>query len=298
MKDLKRILIGNDSLEGMDTALAKAALIEHYSGAELVAAEAIYDPIADESGDHISDAERARLIEALKAAERRGLESLISPHKEHVASIEARVVWHRNAAQGLLQLQQECGADLLIKPVSKHGRIADYFHTPLDWALMRGAPCAVLVSKQPTWSTGGNVLAAVDVADAKHESLTRAVLNTAASLAHLLDAQLHLACAYPELGQSVSDLQVAMDYEGIKQDMRESRQRRLDDWCQQLELANAVCHVVEGKTSLVIAQLADELGASVTVLGTAARKGLGKLLLGNTAEEIIHRMNGDVVAVR
>lgn len=298
MENLQRVLIGNDSLAGMEAALEKAALIEHYSGAELTAAEVIYDPIADEPGDRLQEAERAQLIEALKAAERQGLANLVTPLEARVASIEARVVWHRNAAQGLLELQHECGAQLLIKPISKHGRITDYLHTPLDWTLMREAPCAVLVSRQGGWTTGGHVLAAVDVADAKHSDLNEAVLGTAATFARLLDATLHIASAYPELGQSVSDLQVAMDYEGIKQDMHDTRTAKLAEWCTALSWPDAVCHVIEGKPAAVIARLGDELPATVTVVGTAARKGLGKLLLGNTSEAIIHQASGDLVVVR
>ena len=45
IKNLKRVLVANDSLEGLEAALQKAALIEHYSGAEIEVAEVIYDNI-------------------------------------------------------------------------------------------------------------------------------------------------------------------------------------------------------------------------------------------------------------
>jgi nucleotide-binding universal stress UspA family protein len=48
----------------------------------------------------------------------------------------------------------------------------------------------------------------------------------------------------------------------------------------------------------VIPELANDLGATLTVLGTAARTGLSKLLIGNTAEDMIGRIRGDVVTVR
>ena len=43
---------------------------------------------------------------------------------------------------------------------------------------------------------------------------------------------------------------------------------------------------------------ARELAATVTVMGTAARSGLGKLMLGNTAEDTLTRLEGDVLTVR
>jgi len=298
MDQIESILIANDSLDGMHAALDKAAKIERYSGAELHVAEVVYDAIAEEPDQNISPEERARLVEALKAAERRGLQNLTRPFTTRVASLDTRVTWDREAADALLNVQAETRAELLIKPVSKSRRTTDYLHTPLDWAMMRQAPCAVLISKQTDWGNGQCILAAVDVADARQEALTEAILSSAATLAKLLDAELHLACAYPELGQTVNDLQVASDFEGIKQEMDETRTAQLEEWVKKLNLNVACCHVVEGKPATAIAKLANSLSATVTVVGTAARKGLGKLLLGNTAEDIIERVQGDILTVR
>jgi universal stress protein E len=156
----------------------------------------------------------------------------------------------------------------------------------------------VLISKQPSWDQATCVLAAVDVADDDHRELTREILVTASTLAKLLGTELHVACAYPELGQSVNDLQVAMDYEGIKADMRESRGRLLEEWISQMQLDVAQRHVLEGKPANVISALANSLPATVSVLGTSARRGLGKLFLGNTAEDLIDQIHGDIVTVR
>lgn len=53
VQQINNILIANDSLDGMHTALEKAATIEHYSGADIHVAEVIYDAIAEESEEHI-----------------------------------------------------------------------------------------------------------------------------------------------------------------------------------------------------------------------------------------------------
>jgi len=48
----------------------------------------------------------------------------------------------------------------------------------------------------------------------------------------------------------------------------------------------------------VIPQLEEELQPALTVLGTAARRGLGSLVIGNTAENLLGRLRGDLVTVR
>ncbi len=295
--ELRRVAVANDSLDGMDRALEKAARIEHYSGAEILVVEALYDPIAEEPPEVLPREEQARLMEALKAAERQGLERLAAPLRQRVAGIDTRLIWAKDAAAGLIEAVSHWAAQLVIKPVSRHHPIADYLHTPLDWALMRDAPCPVLVSKGPSWQNPRRVLAAVDAGDERHAALSREILRTASALAAVLGTELHVVTAYPDLGQQVSDLQVAPDFEGIKKDMRDARSRTLETMIRTLDIRVAEVHVLEGKPTHVIPALAERLDATVTVLGTAARRALGKLVFGNTSEDLIGRLGGDLVTV-
>jgi nucleotide-binding universal stress UspA family protein len=156
-----------------------------------------------------------------------------------------------------------------------------------------------MVSRRASWADPTCVLAAVDVTDVRHLALTRTVLTTAATLARVLGVPLHVATAYPNLGQhEVGELQVATDYAGIKADMRENRRKAVEHWIGTLDLDVAQTHLLEGKPAVVIPELANRIEATLTVLGTAARSGLVKLLIGNTAEDIISRIRGDLVTVR
>lgn len=292
---LDRLLIANDSLTGMDIALGKAAIIEHYTGAELMLAVAIYDTIAEEPPEVLPPQQQAVLIEGLKAAERNGLEQLVAPYRNKVATIDHQVLWNKNATTGIIEHLADF--DLLIKPVSQHTQLVDRLNAPLDWSLMRSAECPVLISKQD-WTDTSVLVAAVDAADTDHRALNQQILIVANDLANVLGARLHVVCAYPSLGQKRGELQVAMDYEGIKSDMRDSRDHLIHDLVAELDVDVAEIHLLEGKPGAVIPAMANELGAAVTVLGTAARRGLSQLIIGNTAERIIEALNGDVVTVR
>lgn len=298
MKEINRIVVANDRLDGLPEALEKAAMIEHYTGASIDLVEVVYDTIAEEPPEVLPREQQTRLIEAMKAAERTGLRNLIEPLRDRVAVIEPQVLWNKQADAALMETLGERSDQLLIKPVSAHSQLTDFFQTPLDWALMRQAPCPVLISKGRSWEKPRHVLAAVDVSDAAHDALCREILVTASTLAGVLGTDLHIATAYPSLGQHNNELQVAMDYDGIKADMRDSRSRAIEQWIQTLSLQVAEVHVVEGRPTEVIPDLANQLEATLTVLGTAARKGLRKLLIGNTAESIIGRLHSDIVTVR
>ena len=294
MDSPKKTLVINDQLDGLETALAKAALIEHYTGSEVEVAEVVWDHIEDEP---IPEPDKANLIEAFVAADRHGLQNLLEPYEDRIAWSEARVIWNKRTDEAMLEEAANQRADLLIKPMGAHG-LGDYLRAPLDWRLIREAPCPVLISKSTQWQTGGAVLAAVDIADDAHEPLSMEVLRAANLMADILDAQLHIVCVYSDLGQSVNALQVAMDYQGIKEDMREARQERLVSALEQLNIQGAELHILEGKPPYVISQLAGDLKPTVTVMGTAARKGLGKLLIGNTAEDTLGQLSSDVLTVR
>lgn len=295
MPVFKKVMIANDKLDGLDLALPKAAMIEHYSGASIHVIEVIYDTVAEEPAKILPPAEQANLIEGLKAAERNGLKRLIAPYEGRVAEIEARVVWHKGAADGILGELDD--VDFLIKPISRHQGLIDRLHAPLDWALTRSAPCPVLISKND-WINTNVVLAALDAGDESHQKLNSAILATAASLSKILGCDLQVVSAYPSLGQSVNELQVAMDYDGIKADMRETRQTLIDALITELAAPVSEIHLLEGHARDAIPELANDMGAVLTVLGTAARRGLSQLILGNTAEAIIGSLEGDLVTVR
>lgn len=290
-----RVMIANDKLEGIDLALPKAAMIEHYSGAVIDVVEVVYDTIAEEPAKILPAAERANLIEGLKAAERNGLKRLIAPYEGKVAEINTRVLWHKGAAEGILEALD--GVDFLIKPISRHQGLIDRLHAPLDWALTRAAPCPVLISKK-AWTEANVVLAALDAGDESHQDLNRSILATAADLSRVLGCDLQIVCAYPSLGQSVNELQVAMDYNGIKEDMRQTRRTLIDALIAELDAPVSTVHLLEGNAREAIPELANEMNAVLTVLGTAARRGLSQLILGNTSEAIIGSLEGDLVTVR
>ncbi len=295
MASLKKLLVVNDTLTGMPEALSKAALIEHYTGAEVEIAEVIWDTIEEEP---LNEPDKANLIEAFTAAERHGLNRLLEPYSDRIAWSEARVLWNKRTDDAIVEEIKSQDVSLVIKPGARYGLI-DHLHAPLDWRIIREAPCPVLISQSDAWATGGAVLAAVDIADTAHQELNDKILQVAQTIAQTLAADLHVCCVYSDLGQSVNALQVAMDYEGIKEDMRLARETALAETLARLEMQDStITHIEEGKPATVIAHRAEALGATVTVMGTAARSGIGKLVLGNTAEDTLTHLQGDVLTVR
>jgi universal stress protein E len=295
---LRRIMIASDSEQGMAEALHKAGtLAAGDAEAQLRVLRASYDRIAEEPAEILPADEREALIGSIMRTEQEALAALTEPLQSRVRNVTAELLWRKDAAPAIAEAATAWHAQLLVKPVSHHG-LGDFLHTPLDWALMRQAPCPVLVSRGAWGDPAGCVLAAVDIGDREHEALCGEILRRACQLGGILGVDVHVASAYPNLGQSVNELQIATDFQGIKASMRDSRQRALNAMLESLELRVTETHLLEGKAVHVIPALARRLGASLTVLGTAARRGVSKLIIGNTAEDLISRMECDLLTVR
>jgi universal stress protein E len=295
---IETILIAADDRAALQSTLAKAALIEHYTGATLRVAATFYDPIAEEPSAHFSPAETQAIIDRVTAAQANELAAQIAPFRQHVAELDSEVIWAKDAAAGLISEAQRIGASLLIKPRQPHVSLAAYLHAPVDWRLMRDAPCPVLFTSPKAWSKPAVILAALDPTDAGHTALNRTIIRYARQFQGVLGAELHLVTAYPELEQFMNQYQVATNFGAITQDIKRRRAEALESLAQEHGLKGARLHVVEGRPSAVIRLLATELDAALVVLGTAARTGLGRVVIGNTAEDISRHIATDLLTVR
>jgi nucleotide-binding universal stress UspA family protein len=63
-------------------------------------------------------------------------------------------------------------------------------------------------------------------------------------------------------------------------------------------LAGVAVELVQGEPEDVIARFVESHGIDVVVMGTVARTGIAGLVMGNTAERVLQRLRGSVLAVK
>ncbi len=83
----------------------------------------------------------------------------------------------------------------------------------------------------------------------------------------------------------------------VEEKLVENAERSLTDLAKKLGVANAECRVEVGTPKAAIVQTAQEGGVDLIVLGSHGVHGLG-LLLGSTANAVLHAATCDVLAVR
>ncbi|WP_299177091.1 universal stress protein [uncultured Neptuniibacter sp.] len=90
---------------------------------------------------------------------------------------------------------------------------------------------------------------------------------------------------------------VPMDLTSIQEQLDQHAKQRLKAYCDSVDYPIESQLVVTGHTETEIHRVADEIEADLIIVGSHGRHGLA-LLLGSTANGVLHGANCDVLAVR
>ena len=109
---------------------------------------------------------------------------------------------------------------------------------------------------------------------------------------YLIHVNEPLAIAYATDGMSWSDQVVSLETS-----IRNEAQTRMAEIAKQLGVDATHCIIKEGRPATEIHRAVEDLGIDLIVMGTHGQSGL-QLLLGSTANSVLHGVECDVLAVR
>lgn len=139
-----------------------------------------------------------------------------------------------------------------------------------------------------------NILLAVDF-----HSDNRAVIDKAADVAEMNSATLHLIHVVEPLAYAYTDGMTTWGEEMVSLEaaIREDGRKKLGELSEELKVAGENSYFRTGKSSEEIHTVAAESDIDLIILGTHGQHGL-QLLLGSTANSVLHGSTCDVLAVR
>ncbi|RAU17733.1 universal stress protein [Nitrincola tibetensis] len=140
-------------------------------------------------------------------------------------------------------------------------------------------------------STYNRILLAIDLSDESAQLITKA-----ADLAKRYDAALNIIHVVEPLTFAYGG-DVPMDLSTIQEQLDEHAQQKLDTLCAAIDQPVEQRHIVTGHTESEIHRVAKEINADLIVVGSHGRHGLA-LLLGSTANGVLHGAICDVLAIR
>ena len=135
------------------------------------------------------------------------------------------------------------------------------------------------------------ILVAVDLSDD-----SAAVIQRALAIAANNGAELHIIHVIEPLSFAYGG-DIPMDFSGIQDEIQQQASTQLKRFGEKHGIAEDKQHIVLGRPEVEVHILARETGVDLIVIGSHGRHGLA-LLLGSTANGVLHGAGCDVLAVR
>jgi len=135
------------------------------------------------------------------------------------------------------------------------------------------------------------VLLGVDLTEVSTE-----IADRAKAVAESNGAKLHLIHVIEPLSFAYGG-DIPMDFSGIQEEIQQQAKQQLTKFGETYGVDEAAQHIVLGRPEIEIHALAEEIDADLVVVGSHGRYGLA-LLMGSTANGVLHGSPCDVLAVR
>lgn len=302
MLETKHILVAlADPAAKSSIAVSRAQEFASRTGATVTLFHSLYSPYV--AGEQFySPADLERDIEAAVFARRRELERLAKPLVAAGLTVHTRVRWDYPVHESIVREVIREKIDFVIVESHRHGAAARLVLSNTDWQLIRLCPCPVLLVKTARRYERPRVLVSVDPmhAHAKPAALDARLLTGGAELAERFGGKLHAAHFYMlttplATGFMVEPLPLPTAI--AEQHARDVR-KAFDALTARYELGSRRAHLRTGLPVDELPALAEEIDASVVVMGAVSRSGLKRLFIGHTAERVIDRLKCDVLVIK
>ena len=299
MKRFKRILVATDTRHEQHPIVDEAAKIAKFNGASIKIIDIVppfswLSRYATEDHEHLSD--------LIKEEKEEKVSALAAKVRLQGVEVECKVIGGKPSTEIIREVIR--GEHDLLMAVSKGSTSTsdDYFGRTAH-RLLRQCPCAVWLVSPDSTSTIKHILGCVDTSSRKpmDMELNDKILELSKSTGQYHEAAWSILHAWSMEDESVLSARLKpeqlAEYESEEQRYHEEN---LDNFLEQYDLSSESnnVHLVKGLTPETIEAFVSEKAVDLLVLGTVARSGLGGFFIGNTAEEILDRVNCSVLALK
>ena len=136
-----------------------------------------------------------------------------------------------------------------------------------------------------------HIIVGVDLSAESHQVIERAVQIAKNHKAKLLLAHIIEPLAFAYGGD------IPMDLTQVQEQLQTQARIQLHKLAKQFDIDSAQCHLLVGQPAAELHQLAAENQSELIIVGSHGRRGLA-LILGSTANSVLHGAHCDVLAVR
>lgn len=250
------------------------------------------------------------LIEEMLNYKREELQTKLNKFSSDV-TIEVKVFLGKAIIE-IIRAVIEFNVDLVIKSVEKSG-FRNILFDSLDLKLLRKCPCPVWLIKSEEESSTNRIIVAIDhePKNPENELLNKHLLEVAATFALTQSAEMHVIHVwifnYENLLRSVSVDDDSVDIDLMMEKDHQNRDQWLSDTVDlclstldepSRKTLKPQLHLIEGYAGFKIPELAQNIQASLLIMGTVGRTGIPGFIIGNTAENILSNVDCSVLALK
>ena len=288
MHRFKNILAVYGTTEGSDTVLKHATSLAAKNKARLT----LIDVLAP------------RYTTECELAERRSLLGRLAPSlmQDGIADVSFKVI----AGIPFLEISKQVinnDHDLVIVSTRDEGSVNGSGFSSTATHVMRKCPCPVWVVRPDQSQHYARVLACVDPTGHNTDELNIKILELAASIAQMNNAELHICNAWEVEGKDRDTLTSEIQDYQRNEIFKRHEKRHLDAVKQLIEHVPIVnddhyLHLPRGVPQRALVQLVARQNIDLTVMGTVSRTGIAGLIMGNTAEAVLGAIKTGVFTVK
>lgn len=294
MEPFRSILVDVDASAPIDQAFERSVRLARRTGARMTVVDVMSIP------GYARRQLPPDIEEQLVADKRRALAALAESATG--ISAESKLLFGRPAT-ALIREVLASGHDLLVR---SHDRDRSAPETSgldaVDMELLRECPCPLLLSRRTSATEHPRIVGAVNAVtdDAAEQELNARIAMTTRMMAELEDGMPMLLHAWAPFAEGMirtraSDTAFAGYVDSV-------RQRAASDAATLVDSVGGspplTAELRRGKPEDVIPEFVVSEAIDLVVMGTVARTGIAGLLIGNTAERVLHRLPCSVMAVK
>lgn len=232
--------------------------------------------------------------------ERREAEKLLIEMTRSLAELRDTrcrvVVATGEAFNGILQTANDASADLIVMGTHRKQALRDVFIGTTLERVIRTGPYPVLVVNTAAEFPYERILVPVDMSEPSAHAL-----KTAQSLGLIGDGVITLVHAFTAVAEHSLRFTNAPE-DQVAEYVASERRRASEELfafltAQQIQPRDWSYRIEEGRAFEVISRVVWETTPDLVVIGTHGRTGVAKMLLGSVAEEVLRRLDVDILAV-
>lgn len=241
----------------------------------------------------------------IRAAQQQMVEELAEEIDDEGVPVAAQVLAERPIGDSLLSIIDHSKPAFVFKGTRYHDAAERSIFVDTDWQLMRGCSCPLWLVKRKFAEKRPTIVAAVDPMHThdKPAALDTAIVEQAKMIAELASGDVHLFHAYqPMAGLAAAANRtfkpVTLAAEEIIDELREEHQQKLNDLAASCGIDAEHTHQLSGVPREVLPAFVRSINADLVVMGTQARWGLKRAVIGSTAERVLDHLPCDTLLVK